>query len=379
MKKLILPVLCLLLCLYSPTICVSAISAQYACVMDAQTGKILYEKNGNETHSMASTTKIMTALLALENAAFNDIVTVSQNAAGTEGSSIYLSAGEKISMETLLYGLMLESGNDAAIAIAEHIGGSVEKFADMMTERAKKAGAAKTAFQNPNGLDAAGHYTTAIDLARITREALFNSHFTEIASTKHKNYPATETSKGRSFANHNKLLSTYNGCIGVKTGFTKKTGRCLVSAATRNHTTLICVTLNAPNDWNDHVELLDQGFSSVTARPLVIKDMVLKSIPIKNGSSKTLDLLAAEDFFLTFEGKEGLSKVHLAYKLPANIEAPISAGTPIGELAIHYDGKLLGKINLIAAVDIDYQEPKEPDFMENFRKIFWKLLNSTEK
>ncbi len=379
MKKLIALYISILMSLYTlPTFALS-ISAQYACVIDAQTGKILYEKNGDVTHSMASTTKIMTALLALEHTTPSEIVTVSKNAAGTEGSSIYLSAGENISMETLLYGLMLESGNDAAIAIAEHVGGSVEHFADMMTERAKKAGAKNTSFKNPNGLDADGHYTTAYDLALITKDALSNEWFTQIASTKKKSFSATETTKARSFSNHNKLLSLYDGCIGVKTGFTKKTGRCLVSAAVRNHVTAICVTLNAPNDWNDHIQLLDYAFSNVTARPLVIKDMVLKTIPVKDGSYKTVDLLASDDFFLSFDGKEGLSKVKLDYKLPADVPAPITAGTPLGELTVSYDGSPLKRMSLVAASDIDYLEPEKPDFLENFRKIFENLLNSGGK
>ncbi len=378
MKKLAAMLFAALICCFAlPTSAIS-ISAQYACVLDAQTGKILYEKNSNVTHSMASTTKIMTALLALEQSSFDDVVTVSPNAAGTEGSSIYLAAGEKIKMETLLYGLMLESGNDAAIAIAEHIGGSVPQFATMMTERAHALGAKNTAFKNPNGLDEEGHYTTAYDLALLTKAALDNPEFKAIASTKRKSFPATDGYKARSFSNHNKLLSLYPGCIGVKTGFTKKTGRCLVSAATRENVTAICVTLNAPNDWDDHTRLLDDAFSSVIARPVVIQDMVLKTVPIKNGSVKSLDLVAAKDFHLTFSKNEGLSKVKLNYKIPAEITAPISAGTPLGKLSVLYDGKVLGDIDLLAAIDVFYQEPPKPDFFRNFRKIFENLLNWEE-
>ncbi len=375
MKKILALLCCFLLCLPAmPTHAVN-VSARYACLMDAQTGKVIFEKNGYESHSMASTTKIMTALLALEQSSADSLVKVSPNAAGTEGSSIYLASGETLPMEELLYGLMLESGNDAAIAIAEHVGGSVENFAQMMTERAQEIGAKNTAFQNPNGLDAPGHYTTAFDLALITKEALKNPKFAEIVATKKKTYPKDGDKKARYFSNHNRLLSSYPGCIGVKTGFTKKTGRCLVSAATKNHATLICVTLNAPNDWSDHKALLDYGFSTIDSRPLVLKDMVLKSIPVKNGSSQSLELLSAEDFYLSFDEKEGLSKVKLDYKLPREIEAPITQGTVLGKLTITYDSERLCEIDLYAGVDISYQEPPKENVLENFKKFFDNLLH----
>ncbi len=370
---------CLFCIIFLPMLTLPAnalsVSAQYACVIDAQTGTVLYEKNGYKTHSMASTTKIMTALLALENAKPDEVVTVSKNAAGTEGSSMYLANGETLTMQDLLYGLMLQSGNDAAIAIAEHVGGSVENFAKMMTNRAHSIGAKNTAFKNPNGLDAEGHYTTAYDLALITKEALRNPDFAEIVATKKKTLPKDEDSNARSFANHNKLLSLYPGCIGVKTGFTKKTGRCLVSAATQNHTTLICVTLNAPNDWNDHTNMLNHGFSLVSAKPLILKDMILKSIPVKCGTSKTVELLAAEDFYLSQTDAEGLAKVKLDYKLPSEIQAPITAGTQIGKLTISYDGKKLCDMDLLAGASVDYLEPPKPTLGENFKKFFLELLN----
>ncbi|MBR6729580.1 MAG: D-alanyl-D-alanine carboxypeptidase, partial [Clostridia bacterium] len=342
-----------------------SVSAQYACVIDAQTGRVLYEKNAHETHSMASTTKIMTALLAIENSKPEELVTVSANAAGTEGSSIYLKNGEKLPMQDLLYGLMLQSGNDAAIAIAEHIAGNVENFAAMMTKRAHEIGASHTAFQNPNGLDAEGHYTTAYDLALITRHAMKNPVFSEIVSTRRKTTDGGEGSIKRSFYNHNKLLSLYSGCTGVKTGFTKKTGRCLVSAAEREHRSLICVTLNAPNDWNDHTNMLDYGFSVLKAKPLILKDMILKSLPVKKGSSQTVELLATEDFYISFDEKVGLSKIKLEYKLPKEVPAPVTQGAQIGSVAVNYDGEVLKEIDLIAGSNITYIQPPKPGFWEN--------------
>ena len=226
MKKIVslLLILCLII-LPLPKVSALSLSAKYACLIDAQTGQVLFEKNGYTEHSMASTTKIMTALLAIENSTPQEIVTVSANAAGTEGSSLYLKSGEKIAMGDLLYGLMLESGNDAAVAIAEHIGKSTDDFAQMMTKRAHEIGARQTAFKNPNGLDAEGHHTTAYDLALITRHAMKNPVVAEIVATKRKTTDGASNSTIRSFYNHNKLLSLYTGCTGVKTGFTKKTGR----------------------------------------------------------------------------------------------------------------------------------------------------------
>ncbi len=373
MKKIVsfLLIFCLFT-MYPPKTEALSLSAKYACLMDAQTGQILFEKNGYTEHSMASTTKIMTALLAIENSTPQEIVTVSANAAGTEGSSLYLKSGEKIAMGDLLYGLMLESGNDAAVAIAEHIGKSTDGFAKMMTDRAHEIGATQTAFKNPNGLDAEGHYTTACDLALITRHAMKNPVFSEIVSTKRKTTDGALGTTIRSFYNHNKLLSLYPGCTGVKTGFTKKTGRCLVSSATRDHVSLICVTLNAPDDWNDHKRLLDYGFSVQKAKPLIVKDMVLKSLPVKNGSSKTVELLAADDFFISQNDAEGLSKWRLDYMLPASVPAPVPEGAQIGKVKVFYEDELLKEIELNAAVSIDYVEPPEPGFWEMFKKL-WKI------
>lgn len=373
MKKIVslLLILCLII-LPLPKVSALSLSAKYACLIDAQTGQVLFEKNGYTEHSMASTTKIMTALLAIENSTPQEIVTVSANAAGTEGSSLYLKSGEKIAMGDLLYGLMLESGNDAAVAIAEHIGKSTDDFAQMMTKRAHEIGARQTAFKNPNGLDAEGHHTTAYDLALITRHAMKNPVFAEIVATKRKTTDGASGSTIRSFYNHNKLLSLYTGCTGVKTGFTKKTGRCLVSSATRDHVSLICVTLNAPDDWNDHKRLLDYGFSVQKAKPLIMKDMVLKSLPVKNGSSKTVELLAADDFFISHNETEGLSKWRLDYMLPASVPAPIPEGAQIGRIKIFYEDELLKEIELVSAVSVDYIVPPEPGFWEIFKRL-WKI------
>lgn len=239
------------------------LSARAAVLIDGKSGKVLFEKNKDERLPMASTTKIMTGLLACESKKMKKVVTVSPVASGTEGSSLWLEPGEKQTLENLTYGLMLRSGNDAAVAIAEYLGGSTEAFALMMNERAKKIGVQNTGFQNPNGLDAEGHFTTAYDLALISREAMKNKKFRKIVSTKSKTIPWESSEWDRSLTNHNKMLWRYEGCNGIKTGFTKKSGRCLVTSAKRGKTKLICVTLNAPDDWNDHTKMLDYGFETL--------------------------------------------------------------------------------------------------------------------
>lgn len=351
-----------------------SVSARYACVIDAMTGNILFEKNAHERHSMASTTKIMTALVALENASLSDMVKVSAKAAGTEGSSIYLKPNEEISLEDLLYGLMLASGNDAAVAIAEHVGGSVEAFAEMMTKKAENLGLKNTSFKNPNGLDADGHYTTAYDLAIITKSALENEKFREIVSTKTKNISNGNEAYMRTLSNHNKLLSLYNGCIGVKTGYTKKTGRCLVSAAERDGACVIAVTLNAPDDWNDHKNMLDYAFSSYSKKPLIIRDMVMKTIPVENGSSERLELLASDDFYVTLAAEDDISNISLQYKTPQKIKAPVKKGSAIGSITISHNEKLLGQVSLIAGIDITYVEPPAPVFSDIFLKMLRSLI-----
>ena len=233
------------------------LSARSAVLYEPLTDRIIYSYNENQRLPMASTTKIATAITVLENSNLDDIVTVSKKAAEVEGSSIWLEEGEHMTVNDLLYGLMLASGNDAAVALSEHLSKNNDDFIIKMNELAKKSGCLNTNFENPNGLDHENHYTTAIDLAKITAYSLKNDKFKEIVSTKKKSISWENHEYKRVIQNHNKLLTRYDGCIGVKTGFTKKDGRCLVSAAERDGIMLIAVTLNAPDDWNDHIKMLD--------------------------------------------------------------------------------------------------------------------------
>ncbi len=234
-------------------------NARSAVIIDSKSGAVLYQKNKDARLPMASTTKIMTALAVIENSSPDDIITVSQNAANVEGSSIYLEAGEKITVRDLLYGLMLESGNDAATALAEGVFGSVEKCCEYMNERCREMGLIDTHFSNPHGLDHETHYTTAYELALITKKAMENSFFRELVSTK--SY-ITKGEKSRYFSNHNRLLSRYPKAVGVKTGYTSKSGRCLVSAASAGDGEYIAVTLNDSLDWTNHEQMHNFAFKN---------------------------------------------------------------------------------------------------------------------
>ncbi|GJM80038.1 hypothetical protein HMSSN139_25340 [Paenibacillus sp. HMSSN-139] len=239
-----------------------SIHAQAAAVIDVTSGRLLYSLHGDEQLPIASLTKIMTAIVAIEHGKLSDTVTVGRNAYAKEGSSIYLHLGEEMSLENMLYGLMLRSGNDAATAIAEHVGGSEEGFVYLMNEKAKLLGLTHTHFQNPHGLDAKGHYSSANDLAKLTSYALKNPHFKEIVRTPSKNAPNPNDPWDYKWLNKNKMLRFYDGADGVKTGYTKIAKRCLVSSATRGGQQIAVITLNDGDDWNDHRKLLDYGFAN---------------------------------------------------------------------------------------------------------------------
>lgn len=341
-----------------------SVSAECACVIDAATGRVIYDKNMNKQHTMASTTKIMTALVALENSKPDQIVTVSKNAAGKEGTSLYLKAGQKATMEDLLYGLMLQSGNDAAVAIAEGVSGSVVEFAKLMNKKAHQIGALNSSFKNPNGLDEEGHFTTAYDLAMISREAIKNAKFCEIVSTKSKLIlDGTQT-----VSNHNKMLRMYDGCTGIKTGFTKKSGRCLVTSADRNGVKVIAVTLNAPNDWNDHRVMLDFAFENTASFTVIAAGMTVNTVPVISGTSKSVELTAAEDFRITENKNDKFKNITVKCNIPESVSAPVTEGEVIGDLTVYYCGNPQKTINLIASAGVEYREEKGKIF-ENFKKL----------
>ncbi|WP_434644157.1 D-alanyl-D-alanine carboxypeptidase [Thermoanaerobacterium thermosaccharolyticum] len=348
------------------------IASKAAIVMDQKSGRVLYEKNINEKLPMASTTKIMTLLLALEYGNLNDIVTVSKRAASVGGSSIWLAPGEKLSLIDLLYGLMLNSGNDAATAIAEHIGGSVEKFAEMMNKKAKDIGAYNTNFVTPSGLDIGinDHYTTAYDLALITRYAFNNySKFAEIVSTKEKTIPWSGRDYDRYLRNKNKMLWQYEGGDGVKTGFTNKAGRCLVASATRDGHRLISVVLNSGPMWEDSQKILDYSFEKYKPLKIVSKCQVLKTISVINGKEKYLPLQYNDDFTLPVS-KEEILNIKVEYNIPKSIKAPIGIGEKVGIAKVLLNDKQIVTIDVVAGKTID-----ERDYNYNLKTIIKNWIN----
>lgn len=321
------------------------ISAASAVLMDGDTGRVLWERDSHTPRLIASTTKLMTALVALESGhSLEEVVTVAPEWAGVEGSSIYLRPGEEVTLETLLYGLLLRSGNDAALAIAGHCGGTVEEFVSQMNEKARALGMTNTGFANPNGLDAEGHRSTARDMAILARACLENEELAKIAATK------SITLGTRTFTNHNKLLWRYEGCVGLKTGYTEKAGRTLVSAAKRDGMTLICVTLNAPSDWADHAALFDWGFANYQARPLSKAGARAGQLPVSGGLSPVCPVELGADLTAALAPDE---TVETAWELAeAALAAPASAGTQVGEAVYYVDSEELARIPLVAGADV---------------------------
>lgn len=340
------------------------ISARSAVLYEPVTNRILYEKNSQQKLPMASTTKIITTITAIEKGNLSDVVTTSKRAADVEGSSIWLEEGEKQTLENLLYGLMLSSGNDAAIAIAEHIGG-YDKFVELMNSTAKKAGAVNTSLKNPNGLDEEGHYTTAYDMALISAYAMKNDCFRQIVSTKEKVIPWEGHEWGRTLKNHNKLLRMYEGVNGIKTGFTKKDGRCLVSSAERNGVRLICVTLNAPNDWNDHKTLLDMGFSVLEAKPVLIEN---KTIKVENSDAEHITVKAERQVCIPVKQED---KTEVVYIVPEKIIAPVRVNDAVGKVQVLLNGKMIEEVNVVAQETAE----KSLNFFDYFCKLVIQLIN----
>ncbi len=327
------------------------IGAKAAVLLEASTGKVLFAQNAQAQLPMASTTKIMTALLAIEEGDLEEMVTTDASAYGVEGSSIYLQLEETISLRDLLYGLMLASGNDAAVAIAVHIANGVEQFAARMNERAREIGAVNTNFVTPNGLPDENHYTTAYDLALIAAEAMKNETFREIVSTQ---YYRTETGAvARTFKNKNQILWKYEGGNGIKTGYTQAAGRCLVFAAEREGMQLVGVVLSCPNMFEDAMALLDYGMDNYEMRPLVQAGDRIANVYVSGGMKKRLALCAPADIMVPVE-KDGSSTYRTRVILPDSIEAPLDAGEACGYVEVlEEDGALRTAFPLVAQEAVD--------------------------
>lgn len=303
--------------------------------MDAATGRVLYEKNADARSLIASTTKIMTALVVCRQCNVSDRVRVMPEAVGIEGSSMYLQAGEILTVRELLYGMMLHSGNDAAVALAIYCGGTVEGFAALMNDEARRLGLTQTHFVNPNGLDSPEHYSTARDLARLAAYAMDDPVFAEIVGAKSVRVGE------RYLTNHNKLLWRMEGAEGVKTGYTKAAGRILVSSARREGRRLIAVSLNAPDDWNDHIRLMNWGFGQFSLRELVEPGQTVGSVEVLMHRATKVPLVAAEGF--SFPLAQG-ETVEFAAPGPGFVYGPVEAGQDAGFVYLMLEGKPVGKL-----------------------------------
>lgn len=340
--------LCILLGIWEvPAKAMPYVTADSAVVIDAETGAVLGGKNMHVRRPPASTTKIMTTLLAIEKGHLKDKVKVSHRAAIQEGSSIWLKEGEVLTMEELLYGMMLNSGNDACVAVAEHISGSVEKFAELMTRRAKEIGALHTTFKNPNGLPNDQHLTTAYDLAVIMRYAMQYPVFRQVTATKAKTISWPGNKWGRALRNHNQLLWDYPGCDGGKTGYTRAAGRCLVSTATRNGRRVIAVVMHSDNLWQDSSALLDYGLNNYKNVTLIGAGKEVYTLPLPKSKEKALKLVTARNFVITVP-KNSQAKTTTKIILRDNLRLPILAGQKVGVMEVMINGEKVGQVDLVA-------------------------------
>jgi len=342
------------------------VSADSAILIEASTGRVLYEQNAYEKRPMASTTKVMTAILAMENCDLDDTVVVSDNASGVGGSSIWLEVGERMSLSDMLFGLMLSSGNDAAIAIAEHVAGSVDAFLQMMNDKAVEIGAYDTHFANPNGLPADNHYTTAYDLSLICAYAMRNNYFCEVVKTQYKTIPWEGHEWDRVVKNKNKLLWNYDGGNGIKTGYTDAAGKCLCAAAKRDDMQLIAVVLDAPDMFNDCTRLLDYGFANYGLRKLVSSGEAIADVNVEHGMEDSFTVCADQDVAYPLTDEE-YDRVEKKVYVEKTVEAPVLKGQIVGTIDIWLDGQRVYSATLTAPRDIG-----DNSYHYNLRKL-WEM------
>ena len=337
---------------------VRAISARNAIVLDGITGKPLFEKNAEQRGLIASTTKIMTALVVCEQCNVLDRMRIPKEAVGIEGSSMYLKEGEILTIQELLYGLMLSSGNDAAVALAIYCGGTVEGFAELMNDKARALGLRNTHFANPNGLDAPDHYSTAEDLAKLSAYAMNHPVFYKTVSTK------SVKAGDRYLTNHNKLLWRVEGADGVKTGYTKAAGRILVSSATRDQRRILAVTMDAPSDWQDHAAMLEDAFSRYQHKQLIRQGQCLGTVRVEGGENQRAEVLAAEDFFFSVAQEE---RPQTVLSGPGFVFAPVVEGAKAMDAYVLLNGNAVGKITTVYGRTVEQKQEEEKGF---FDKIF---------
>lgn len=339
-----------------------AVSAKAAILMHADSGRVLYEKNADEHMLIASTTKIMTAIVMLEHCELDDLVEVDSRSAGIEGSSMYLKAGESYTVEDLLYGLLLVSGNDAASALALHVADSMEEFAELMNAKAAELGMTESSFKNAHGLDEEGHYSTARDMAKLAAYCMGNEDFARIAGT------VSHTVGEQTLMNHNRLLREYDGCLGLKTGYTMAAGRTLVTCAERDGARYVCVTLNDPDDWDDHKALYDWAFANYSFAEVIPAGLSYE-VPLISGAEMTAPAETEGAAYALIQNGESYD---MELELPAFAFAPISEGERAGRAVACSDGQEIASVRIVYSEDVEVDRELKLTPGERFLR-FWVL------
>lgn len=339
-----------------------AVSAKAAILMHADSGRVLYEKNADEHMLIASTTKIMTAIVMLEHCELDDLVEVDSRSAGIEGSSMYLKAGESYTVEDLLYGLLLVSGNDAASALALHVADSMEEFAELMNAKAAELGMTESSFKNAHGLDEEGHYSTARDMAKLAAYCMGNEDFARIAGT------VSHTVGEQTLVNHNRLLREYDGCLGLKTGYTMAAGRTLVTCAERDGARYVCVTFNDPDDWDDHKALYDWAFANYSFAEVIPAGLSYE-VPLISGAEMTAPAETEGAAYALIQNGESYD---MELELPAFAFAPISEGERAGRAVACSDGQEIASVRIVYSEDVEVDRELKLTPGERFLR-FWVL------
>lgn len=339
-----------------------AVSAKAAILMHADSGRVLYEKNADEHMLIASTTKIMTAIVVLEHCELDDLVEVDSRSAGIEGSSMYLKAEESYTVEDLLYGLLLVSGNDAASALALHVADSMEEFAELMNAKAAELGMTESSFKNAHGLDEEGHYSTARDMAKLAAYCMGNEDFARIAGT------VSHTVGEQTLVNHNRLLREYDGCLGLKTGYTMAAGRTLVTCAERDGARYVCVTLNDPDDWDDHKALYDWAFANYSFAEVIPAGLSYE-VPLISGAEMTAPAETEGAAYALIQNGESYD---MELELPAFAFAPISEGERAGRAVACSDGQEIASVRIVYSEDVEVDRELKLTPGERFLR-FWVL------
>ena len=360
-------------CIFAFSLSTKAIStsAKASILINADTGEVIYSQNQNEKLPMASTTKIMTALLLCEEGNMEKEITVTPQMVKVEGTSMGLLGGDKVTYKALLYGMLLASGNDAANVTAYALGGTIDGFVNMMNQRAKELGLNNTHFETPSGLDGDEHYTTAEDLANLARVCMDNPLFKEAASTKAITLEYGNPPYRRTLTNHNKLLKIFEGAVGVKTGFTKKAGRCLVSCAEREGKRVIAVTLKDPNDWEDHINLLNYGLEKVKTT-VITPEKTDFSISVISSQNQSVEV-KIEEYTVSSLDTSGFS---CEVNLPTFLYAPVKEGEVIGSVVYYKDNTEIDRQDIKSPQSIDRITPQK-GFGEKYKESFKSIFMST--